>query len=95
MDHKASLQTEIKENFGELNSRQLWALVKLSKFVRLRARNNTAFNNAFNQIFPNARFNTVNKTRNDRYTGRPVTYPGLQIVVQGETAPLEVDESDE
>lgn len=94
---KQSLKQEIAEKFGNLNSQQLWAITKLAKFVRLRARNNAAFNNAFNEIFPNARFQTVTKQRPSRTNpGVMETYPGLQITVQGETVVPEVaDEGEE
>lgn len=77
------------ENFGELNSQQLWALVKFAKNVRLRCRNNTAFNNFCNQTFPNATFRTVNKQRPSRTIPGAIhpplmeTYPGLEIIVKG------------
>lgn len=79
---KQSLKTEIEQEFGKLTARQLWVITKLAKFVRLRCRNNTAFNNAMNEIFPHARFRTVNKTRVSRVTGQPETYPGLEITTQ-------------
>jgi hypothetical protein len=82
----------IEENFGKLNGQQLWALVKLSKNVRLRCRNNTAFNNFMNQTFPYARFQQVNKTRKNRYTGAEETYPGLQITVNQEVVNAEEGE---
>lgn len=56
---------------------QLWCLTKFAKHVRLRARNNTAFNNYMNRIFPNANFKQVPK----EYHGR--TFEGLQITVKG------------
>lgn len=80
-----NFETLIKENFGELNARQLWALVRFSKNVRLRCRNNAAFNNFCNRTFPYAQFKTVTKTRTNRVSGLPETYPGLEITVKGET----------
>ena len=75
------LKKDIEEAFGgELNTRQLWVLTNLCKRVRLRARNNAAFNNLFSRLFPHASFRQVTKTSS---TGR--TYPGLQITVKGET----------
>lgn len=83
------LKSEIESAFGtELTARQLWVLVKMSKHVRLRCRNNSAFNNCFNQVFPYASFRQVNKTRLDGST-----YPGLQITVKGETVDGAEDES--
>lgn len=78
---KQSLKVEFEKEFGKLNSRQLWAITKLAKFVRLRARNNVAFNNAMNEIFPHAKFRTVTKNRTPRFPGDSPTYPGLQISV--------------
>lgn len=79
-------ETQIKESmeaaFGKnLTAQQLWALVKFSKNVRLRCRNNSAFNNMMGRMFPHASFRQVNKIRPDGST-----YPGLQIVVNGQTA---------
>jgi len=87
------LRKEIEESFGcELTVKQLWTLVKLSKHVRLRCRNNSAFNNYMNALFrPHATFNTVTKSRISRITGRPETYPGLSIVINGQ----EHNETDE
>lgn len=90
---KQSLKTEFAAEFPQLTVRQLWVLTKLAKFVRLRARNNTAFNNAMNEIFPHARFRTVNKTRTSRITGQPETYPGLEITDGKET--VSGDETEE
>jgi len=73
------------ENFGELNARQLWALVKFAKNVRLRCRNNSAFNNFMNATFPNATFRQVAKTRPNRFDPSQMeVYPGLEIVVKGD-----------
>lgn len=72
--------------FGEkLTVAQLWLLVKMCKNVRLRCRNNTAFNNFMNQVFgPHASFKTVTKSRPSwRNPGTTETYPGLSIVVAG------------
>jgi hypothetical protein len=76
------------ENFGEnLTAQQLWALVKFAKNVRLRCRNNTAFNNFMNATFPNATFRQITKQRPSRtVAGAMESYPGLQITVNGETA---------
>jgi hypothetical protein len=86
MRNVSDLKKEIEEQLGtSLTTRQLWAIVKLSKHVRLRCRNNAAFNNCMNQLFPYARFQQVTKTRKNRFTGLDETYPGLSIVVNGET----------
>lgn len=75
------LKNRLSEAFGieQFNSNQLWALVILAKHVRLRARNNSAFNNLMNGMFPNANFKEVIKTRLDGQT-----YKGLSIEVDGE-----------
>lgn len=73
------------ENFGELTAKQLWALTLFAKNVRMRCRNNTAFNNFMNNTFPNARFQTVTKSRISWKTGQSETYPGLQITVKEQT----------
>lgn len=77
---ETTLLKEFAENFGELTPRQLWTLVKFAKHIRLRARNNTAFNATAGRIFPYAKFRTVSKTR-ENY-GRIETYPGLEITVK-------------
>lgn len=77
---------EVKRVLGTLTLEQLWAVVKIAKHVRLRARNNTAFNNYMNRLFPYARFATVQKQHSDG-----TTYPGLQIKI-GEAEVFEEDE---
>ncbi len=52
----------------------LWFLVKMCKHVRLRARNNSAFNNYMNRCFPGFNFQQVEKKRQDG-----TSYPGLEI----------------
>lgn len=74
----------IEDAFGSIENltpTQIWALVKICKNVRLRCRNNNAFNNYFNGVFGSKySFNTVNKTRPKRFCpGQTETYPGLQI----------------
>lgn len=84
---------KLKEALGTETptAKQLWALVVFAKHVRLRARNNTAFNNLMNGAFPNARFNTVQK---ERYDG--TKYPGLSITIEGQPgSPYTDDEHDE
>lgn len=95
MRNITDLKAEFEKEFGtSLTIRQLWALVKLAKWVRLRCRNNSAFNNFMNAMFlPHARFQTVNKQRPSRYNPAIMeTYPGLQITVAGQEA---VDGDDE
>lgn len=82
------------ENFGqELTAKQLWALTLFAKNVRLRCRNNAAFNNFMGRTFPHATFRQVTKERNNRFTGKPETYPGLEIKVKEEV--VSGDESEE
>jgi len=73
VNHNSSTGVDIN-----LSNEQLWLLTKFAKYVRLRARNNTAFNNLMNQVFPYARFEQVTKTRVDG-TG---AYPGLKITIK-------------
>lgn len=76
----------MKENFGEMTPKQLWALVRFAKNVRLRCRNNAAFNNFCNRTFPYAQFRQVTKNRPSRINpGQMESYPGLQIEVKGQT----------
>ena len=76
----------MKENFGELNAKQLWALTKFAKNVRLRCRSNTAFNNFCNRTFPYANFKQVTKQRPSRtFPGQMENYPGLQITVKDQS----------
>jgi len=80
--YEAQLKQEIEESFGpNLTAKQLWALTKFAKHVRLRARNNAAYNNLCNRVFPYAQFRQVNKTKPDG-----TSYPGLNIIVNGESA---------
>lgn len=96
MANISQLKKEMEEAFGPLSVRQLWVLTKFAKHVRLRARNNAAFNNFANSMFPYARFQQVTKTRTSRITGQPESYPGLKIIVGEETSDtLNGDESDE
>lgn len=84
----------MEENFGtELNARQLWALTLFAKNVRLRCRNNAAFNNFMNRTFPHATFRQVQKSRPSRYNPAIMeSYPGLEITVKGETVAAEESE---
>lgn len=83
------------ENFGnELSAKQLWALTLFAKNVRLRCRNNTAFNNFMGRTFPHATFRQVNKTRPSRYNPNIIeNYMGLEISVKGEA--VSADESED
>ena len=93
MADSSQLKASLEKAFGtELTGEQLWALVKLSKFVRLRARNNSAFNNLFNSLFPNAQFRTVTKERKNWKTGQMESYPGLSIVIKGQAVDQEEEE---
>lgn len=75
-----NVQKEFEEAFGfpitNLNTKQIWFLVKLSKHVRGRCRNNSAFNNYFSRVFSHARFYNVEK-RNSKGE----TYDGLAIKI--------------
>ena len=95
MRNISDLKAEFEKEFGTaLTVRQLWVLVKLAKWVRLRCRNNSAFNNFMNALFsPHASFRTVNKQRPSRYNPSVMdTYPGLSIVVNGESVDGEDEE---
>jgi Tfp pilus assembly protein PilF len=85
-----TFKEDFMKEFGELNARQLWILARFAKFVRLRARNNTAFNNFCNRSFPYARFEQVQKVHKD---GTP--YPGLKITVKGQEWTPNLPEDDE
>jgi len=79
-DHQAEkIKQEFEVGFGRLTTKQLWILVKLAKYVRLRCRNNVAFNNFFSRLFPYASFNQVKKVNPDLSE-----YFGLRIQVEGE-----------
>lgn len=93
MADTTQLKASLEKAFGnDLTGDQLWALVKLSKHVRLRARNNSAFNNLFNSLFPNAQFKTVTKERKNHRTGQMESYPGLSIIIKGETVNQEEED---
>lgn len=96
MAREESIQKAIKESFGDnLNARQLWALVRLSKHVRKFCRSNAALNNSLNRMFPHASFRQVTKTRPaPRFLGDSLTYPGLEISIKstGETTTDEESE---
>ncbi len=90
MDRVKQLKDTLDSAFKEpLTAQQLWALTKLSKHVRLRARNNSAFNNLMNSLFPQALFKTVTKTKRDG-----TQYPGLQIAMK-DGSQYETEEEEE
>jgi len=95
MRNVSDLKKEFEEQFGTtLTVRQLWALVKLSKHVRLRCRNNAAFNNFMSAMFPQASFRQVTKTRTSGpYVGQ--TYPGLEIAIREASGVLTVSSPEE
>ena len=81
MNNIAQLKKEVEEAFGsQLTVQQLWTLAKYAKHVRFRCRNNAAFNNFNNQMFPHARFQQVPKSREKN--GVIERYEGLQITVR-------------
>lgn len=83
--------------FGvKLTAQQLWLLVKMCKNVRLRCRNNTAFNNFMNAMFnPHAQFREVMKQKPSwKVPGTTEHYPGLVISVNGQVADGDDDESE-
>lgn len=86
--YRTDFQKVMADAFGtELTGEQLWALTKFAKNVRLRCRNNAAFNNFMNATFPHARFQQVTKQRPSRYNPSIMeSYPGLQISIKGEIA---------
>jgi hypothetical protein len=74
--------TEFKEEFEKafgktenLTVAQLWVLVKFSKHVRGRCRNNAALNNYLARNFPHARFKQVPKenAQGEEYDGLEIT----------------------
>jgi len=75
-------KAEFEKEFGTaLTLRQLWLLTKFAKNVRLRCRNNKAFNNFMNATFPYARFAQVPKTKQDgtRYEGLSISINGQEL----------------
>jgi hypothetical protein len=71
---------------SDLSPRQLWWLTKFAKHVRLRCRNNAAFNNYMNRSFPHAKFQEVQKERKDgtKYMGLQISVNGLSFEPEGE-----------
>lgn len=84
------LAEDFKKDFPNLNAKQLWTLTKFAKRVRLRARNNAAFNNLCNRLFEyaDAKFEQVTKVNK-----RNEQYPGLKITVNEESISEDEDES--
>lgn len=82
MNWEAKDAEALHQVFGvtEFTAEQLWALTKFAKRVRLRARNNGAYNNLCNRMFPYARFRQVPKVNS-----KGETYDGLSITVNGQT----------
>lgn len=84
------LGNDLREALGtdKPTAKQLWAITKFAKYVRLRARNNSAFNNLMNAAFPHAKFRQVTKFKKDGSS-----YPGLDIIVDNEAySPAEEDD---
>lgn len=74
---KADLDSEVHGGFlSDLTLEQVKVLVKLAKHVRGRCRNNSAFNNYFNQMFPKFRFEQVEVVLGSAFGG----YKKLVIV---------------
>lgn len=88
---------QLQEALGvKLTPAAMWEIVKLAKHVRLRCRNNAAFNNWFNAAFPHLKFEQVQKQRPSRYNPAiPEYYPGLKITERETGASHEGDDSDE
>lgn len=76
--------------FGrELTAPELWAITNFAKRVRKYARNNSAFNNLANRVFPYARFRQVPKSRPSwKVFGKMERYEGLQITVNGQATEI-------
>lgn len=95
--YEKKLKEELAAEFPDLTLRQLWIISKLAKRVRSRARQNVAFNNMMNRLFPDFSFTQVTKT-NPRDGSK---YPGLVITDKrtagAEDMPSSIseDESDE
>lgn len=93
-EYEKKLKEELATEFPDLTLRQLWIICKLAKRVRTRARNNIAFNNMLNRLFPDFGFSQVTKT-NPRDGSK---YPGLSILDKregGDNNSIFEDESDE
>jgi hypothetical protein len=75
---RTDFRKEMYDQFGHFHVDQLWLLTKFAKNVRLRCRNNSAFNNFMNVTFDYAKFDQVQKQHADGSY-----YPGLRITVNG------------
>lgn len=82
-----SQQLRTAFNVETFTAKQLWAMTNFAKNARLRCRSNAAYNNMGNQVFPEARFEQVTKTRADN-----TTYPGLKITVKDEVVSEQEEE---
>ena len=73
------IESALNEAFGpEPSIQQLWALTLFAKHVRMRCRNNTAFNNFMNRIYKHVKFQEVtkiNEQTGERYEGLEITRP--------------------
>ena len=88
-DCRAELEEAIKDQNAP---RIAWVLVKLVRHGRVRCRNNKALNNYMAKVFPELRFQEVQKTV--EYGPRKgQTYTGLRITDPAEN--LTAEESDE
>jgi hypothetical protein len=88
--NEQKIKEALEAAFGKnLNPQQLWALVKFAKNVRLRCRNNAAFNNMMSRVFPHATFRQVQKIRADGSY-----YPGLSIAVENPAGGFVASEGD-
>lgn len=70
------LKGEFEKEFGHLNARQLWLIVRFAKVARRSCRQNTAFNNFASAVFDYATFRQVEKVSP---SGK--TYLGLEVDV--------------
>lgn len=86
---RTNFKEEVEQKFRTLTPEQMWLLVKLSKNVRLRCRNNAAFNNFFNSTFPYANFSQITKFRADG-----TSYPGLKIIFNDDQSSEEEEENE-
>jgi hypothetical protein len=85
------VKVDLEKSFPNLTPAQIWTIVKIAKYVRLRCRSNTAFNNFFNAIIPYAKFRQIEKTNSK--TGE--IFMGLSIVVEGHEFVEESPETEE
>lgn len=81
------LQSVLKDNY---TAHDVMTLVKFAKHVRLRCRNNAAFNNYMNRLF-DGQFTFQQVTKQ----GPRGTYPGLKIECVGGGHAVESGDEDE